>query len=154
MDTTIESQAMRSLQVRRAQRVLASLVCAVALPALATEAPCITAGRLDSQGRWAPQFTTVRLLDEAGRSLIARSKADLSRVRGVELTEPALLSACDHGRSIARGEATPGTQAPVPAAKPGRLAVQAVGFSPLQVGGELVELQVRVSAEAVTMITR
>jgi len=154
MFTPIELYPMRGSQIRRTRGFLAGLVCAAALPALGTEVSCISAGRLDSQQRWAPQFASVRLLDEAGRPLSARSKSDLSRVRGVELTAPALLSACDFGRPIVKGDAIPGTKAPVPAARPGRLAVQAVGFSPLQVGGELVELQVRVSAEEVTMITR
>ena len=129
----------------------------VLLSATTTQAfgqSCITAGRLNGQGQWAPQFQTVRLLDESGRPLAARSKADLSRVRAVEITQPALLSTCDGNRDLSRGEETPAAKASVPAAKPGRLSVEGVGFPKLQTGGELVELQVQVPADRIVMVTR
>ncbi len=122
--------------------------------AQAADASCITAGRLDADGRWAPQFQTVRLLDEAGRALPTRTRADLSRVRGVEITQPALLSTCEGERALTRGDDTTTAKAPVPAAKPGRLAVDGVGFPKLQSGGELVELKVQVPPDRVVMITR
>ncbi len=119
----------------------------------ASDATCISAGRLDSDGRWAPQFQEVRLLDEAGRALATRSKADLARVRGVEITQPALLSGCAGERGLPR-EDKAGSKAPVPAAKPGRLVVDGVGYAKLQTGGELVELKVQVPPDQVLMITR
>lgn len=122
---------------------------------------CITAGRLNAQGMWAPQFQTVRLLDEMGRPLAARGKAELSRVRAVEVTQPALLSACQGNGDLSRAEEAPAAKAPVPAAKapvpaakPGRLTVEGVSFPKLQTGGELVELQVQVPADRVIMVTR
>ncbi|MEY2618133.1 MAG: hypothetical protein RL522_1135 [Pseudomonadota bacterium] len=132
---------------------LAAMVCAAAGTAHASDASCISAGRLDGEGRWAPQFQEVRLLDEAGRTLATRSKADLSRVRGVELTQPALLSACAGDRGLTREERA-STKAPVPAAKPGRLVVDSVAYAKLQAGGELVELKVQVTPEQVVTITR
>ncbi len=128
-------------------------VCAAAGVAHASDASCISAGRLDGEGRWAPQFQEVRLLDEAGRTLATRSKADLARVRGVELTQPALLSACAGERGLTREERA-AAKAPVPAAKAGRLVVDGVTYAKLQTGGELVELKVQVTPEQVVMITR
>ncbi len=122
--------------------------------AQAADASCITAGRLDADGRWAPQFQTVRLLDDAGRALPTRTRADLARVRGVEITQPALLSTCEGERALTRGGDTTTAKAPVPAAKPGRLAVDGVGFPKLQSGGELVELKVQVPPDRVVMVTR
>lgn len=133
---------------------LAAWLWVAAAGAQAADASCITAGRLDTEGRWAPQFQTVRLLDEAGRALPARNRTDLARVRGVELTQPALLSACEGDRALTRGDDTVATKAPVPAAKPGRLVVEGVGFPKLQTGGELVELKVQVTPDRVEMIKR
>jgi len=130
---------------------VAALVCSTA--AQASDGSCISAGRLNSDGRWAPQFQAVRLLDEAGRTLATRSKTDLSQVRGVELSEPALLSICTGERGLTR-EDQAGTKSPVPAAKPGRLVVDGVGYAKLKTGGELVELKVQILAEQVVMITR
>ena len=45
-------------------------------------------------------------------------------------------------------------KAPVPAAKPGRHNVIGLGFPKLQIGGELVELKLQVSADQMVMITR
>ena len=52
---------------------------------------CITAGRMDTAG-WAPQFKSVRLLNEAGRVLVVKNKSELMQVKAVELKEAALLS--------------------------------------------------------------
>lgn len=142
---------------RTARRLgLTLLMCAgtVGVGAQTADASCISAGRLGGDGRWAPQFREVRLLDESGRALVSRGKADLSRVRGVELTQPALLSACAGERGLTRGEDTPTAKAPVPAARPGRLAVDGVVFAKLQTGGELVELKVQVAPDQVVMVTR
>lgn len=114
---------------------------------------CVIAGRMDA-GVWAPQFQSLRLLDESGRLLPVKNKAELARVRQVELTEPTLLSVCDGDQSLTRGDPTPVSKGPVPAAKPGRLAVTGVGFPKLQVGGELVELKVTVSSDQIVMMTR
>ena len=131
-----------------------ALVLFSAAAAQASDGSCITAGRFNAEGQWAPQFQTVRLLDEAGRPMVARGKADLSRVRAVELTEPALLSTCDGSRDVKRGEDPAAAKAAVPAARPGRLTVEGVGFPRLQTGGELVELKVQVPADRIVMLTR
>lgn len=133
---------------------LLALMALCAGAAQASEGSCISAGRLNAEGQWAPQFQSVRLIDEAGRPMAARSKAELARVRAVELTEPALLSVCDGSRGLARGDDSGGVKAAVPAARPGRLNVQGVGFAKLQSGGELVELTVQVPADRIVMVTR
>ena len=120
----------------------------------ASETSCITAGRMNADGNWSPQFQSVRLLDDAGRRLSVKLKSELTIVRGVELTEPALLSGCVGDREIARGNDAIPEKAPVPAAKAGRLNVISVGFPKLQIGGELVELKVQVNTDQIVMITR
>jgi hypothetical protein len=114
---------------------------------------CITAGRMDA-GTWAPQFPSVRLLDAQGRLLPVKNKSELTRVHGVELTEKALLSTCEGVKPLTRGPDTVATQGPVPAARPGRLSVVGVGFPKLQTGGELVELELVVSADQIVMVMR
>ena len=112
---------------------------------------CITAGRMDNSV-WAPQFLSVRLLDDAGRSLPVKNKSELTQVRAVELTEAALLSICDGNKAVARGEGVQ-TKGPVPAAKPGRFNVAGLGFPKLQ-NGELVEFELTIEADQIVMITR
>ena len=119
--------------------------------ACASESSCITAGRINDAGNWSPQFQSVRLLDDSDRRLSIKLKSELTLVRGVELTEPALLSGCVGDREIARGNDAIPEKAPVPA---GRLNVISVGFPKLQIGGELVELKVQVNNDQIVMITR
>lgn len=111
---------------------------------------CITAGRMDNSV-WAPQFQSVRLLDDAGRILPVKNKSELTQVRAVELTEAALLSVCD-GNKVAQGEGVQ-TKGAVPAAKPGRFTVAGLGFPKLQ-NGELVEFELTIAADQIVMITR
>lgn len=113
---------------------------------------CITAGRMNDKG-WAPQFQSVRLLDAAGRSLQTKTASDLQNVREVELTEQALLSACDGDRPLSRGLDSP-AKGPVPAVKPGRYKVEGIGFPKLQTGGVLVELNVVAAENQIILITR
>lgn len=134
-------------------RLLWPLVVFCLLPAGVQASSCITAGRL-AAGAWAPQFASVRLLDASGRLLPVQSKPELTRVRGVELTENALLSACEGDKPLTRGSVAAATQGPVPAAKPGRLSVVSVGFPKLQTGGELVELEVVLTQDQIVMVTR
>jgi hypothetical protein len=127
------------------------LLAAYVLPMGAQASTCITAGRMDNSV-WAPQFQTVRLLDDAGRILPVKNKSELTQVRAVELTEAALLSVCDGNKTVARGEGAQ-VKGPVPAAKPGRFSVAGLGFPKLQ-NGELVEFEVSIAAEQIVMITR
>jgi len=112
---------------------------------------CITAGRMDNSV-WAPQFQSVRLLDDAGRTLKVKNKSELTQVRAVELTEVTLLSACDGNKAVAQGEGVQ-SKGPVPAAKPGRFSVTGLGF-PKLLNGELVEFEITIAAEQIVMITR
>jgi hypothetical protein len=112
---------------------------------------CITAGRMNNSV-WAPQFQSVRLLDDAGRILPVKNKSELAQVRAVELTEAALLSVCDGNKAVAQGEGVQ-SKGPVPAAKPGRFNVAGLGFPKLQ-NGELVEFELTIEAEQIVMITR
>jgi len=120
----------------------------------ASETSCITAGRFNADGKWSPQFQSVKLLDDTGRSLSVKRKSELVLVRGVELLEPALLSGCEGDRALNRGTDVITDKAPVPAAKPGRHSVIGLGFPKLQIGGELVELKLQVNADQIVMITR
>jgi hypothetical protein len=72
-----------------------SLLLAACLFSIGVQASsCITAGRMDNSV-WAPQFQSVRLLDDAGRILPVKNISKLTQVRAVELTEAARLSVCD-----------------------------------------------------------
>ena len=112
---------------------------------------CITAGRMDN-AVWAPQFQSVRLLDDAGRNLKVKNKSELTQVRAVELTEAALLSACDGNKPVDRSDGVM-SKGPVPAAKPGRFNVSGMSFPKLR-SGELVEFEVTIVADQIAMITR
>ncbi|WP_295552766.1 hypothetical protein [Limnohabitans sp. Rim8] len=112
---------------------------------------CITAGRMDNSV-WAPQFQSVRLLDDAGRIFPVKNKSELAQVRAVELTEAALLSVCDGNKAVAQGEGVQ-SKGPVPAAKPGRFTVAGLGFPKLQ-NGELVEFELTIADDQIVMITR
>ena len=112
---------------------------------------CITAGRMDNAA-WAPQFQSVRLLDNAGRNLTVKNKSELMQVRAVELTEAALLSVCDGNKSVDRSDGVV-SKGPVPAAKPGRFNVAGLSFPRLR-SGELVEFEVTIAADQIVMITR
>lgn len=146
--TTFPIQPMAKLN-----RMLLPVALSCLLATAAHASSCITAGRMDA-GRWAPQFQSVRLLDEAGKLLPVKNKSELARVRAVELTEPTLLSVCAGDQPLTRGDAVPAPKGPVPAAKPGRFSVAGMTFPKLQVGGELVELEVRVAPDQVVMLTR
>ena len=113
---------------------------------------CITAGRMDTAG-WAPQFKSVHLLNEAGRVLVVKNKSELTQVKVVELKEAALLSTCDGNKSLTRGDDAT-IKGSVPAAKPGRFNVVGLGYPKLQFGGELVEFEITVAADQISMITR
>lgn len=129
-----------------------SLLLAVCLLSIGVQASsCITAGRMDNSV-WAPQFQSVRLLDDAGRLLQVKNKSELTQVRAVELTEAALLSVCDGNKAVAQGEGVQ-SKGPVPAAKPGRFTVAGLGFPKLQ-NGELVEFELTIAADQIVMITR
>ena len=129
---------------------LAVLVCTLFNSAFAST--CITAGRMDTAG-WAPQFKSVRLLNEAGRVLVVKNKSELMQVKAVELKEAALLSTCDGNKSLTRGDDAT-IKGAVPAAKPGRFDVVGLGFQKLQIGGELVEFEITVAADQIATITR
>jgi hypothetical protein len=127
------------------------LFAACLLPMGVQASTCITAGRMDN-AVWAPQFQSVRLLDDAGRILSVKNKSQLTRVQAVELTEAALLSVCDGNKAVARGEGAQ-SKGPVPAAKPGRFSVAGLGFPKLQ-NGELVEFELTIGADQMVMISR
>jgi hypothetical protein len=93
------------------------LLAACPLPIRVHTTACITAGQMDNSV-WAPQFQTVRLLDEAGRISPVKNKFELTQVRAVELNEAVLLSVCDTNKALSRADCVQ-SKGPVPAAKPG-----------------------------------
>ena len=127
------------------------LLAACLLPFGVQASTCITAGRMDNSV-WAPQFQSVRLLDDAGRILPVKKKSELTQVQAVELTEAALLSVCGGDKAVARGEGVQ-SKGPVPAAKPGRFSVAGLGFPKLQ-NGELVEFELTIAQDQIVMIKR
>jgi hypothetical protein len=121
----------------------------------ASDVACITAGRLDSNGQWAPKFDSVRLLDGLGRAISSSKKDELKNLQVLEIAEPALLSACLGDKPMTPADGSQAqTKSPVPAAKPGRVAVLGVGYPQLRVGGALVEVKVQVTADQIVMLTR
>jgi len=121
----------------------------------ASDLACITAGRLDSNGQWAPKFDSVRLLDGLGRAISSSKKDELRNLQALEITEPALLSACLGDKPMPPADGSQAqTKSPVPAAKPGRVAVVGVGYPQLRVGGALAEVKVQVTADQIVMLTR
>lgn len=138
---------MTTLKILKPSLLLAACILSISVQA----SSCITAGRMDNSV-WAPQFQSVRLLDDAGRIVPVKNKSELTKVRAVELTEAALLSVCDGNKAIARGDGVQ-SKGPVPAAKPGRLNVIGLSFPKLQ-NGELVEFEVKIAADQIVMITR
>ena len=121
----------------------------------AFDVACITAGRLNGNGQWAPKFDSVRLLDSAGQSISSSNKDDLKNLQVLDITEPALLSACEGDKPLTTEDSSPArTKSPVPAVKPGRFSVVGLGYPQLRVGGALVEVKVQVSADQIVMLTR
>lgn len=121
----------------------------------ASEIACITAGRLDGNGQWAPKFDSVRLLDGLGRAIASSKKDDLKNLQVLDITEPALLSACEGDQPLTPADGSQArTKTPVPAVKPGRVPVVGLGYPQLSVGGALVEVKVQVSADQIVMLTR
>ena len=89
------------------------------------------------------------------KAISSSKKADLQAVKALQITEPALLSVCEGDRPLASGEGTPvKPKTPVPAAKPGRLAVVGIGYPQLRVGGALVEVKVQISADQTILVLR
>ena len=139
-----------------------ALVCGATLAGLVSgssfaqgnEGSCIVAGRLGTDGYWAPRFDSVQLLGADGQALPGGGKQALASVRQVRLSAPALLSRCDGSGQLALGPEVPGAKMPVPAVGPGVVAVESVSFPKLRTGGELVELKLTVPAERVVMLTR
>ncbi|MBC5782844.1 hypothetical protein H8N03_07785 [Ramlibacter sp. USB13] len=139
----------------KASLFLLAAAAAFAAPAFAQpDAQCIVAGRL-SDGLWAPKHGTIHLFDGDGRPVATPTKAALANVRRATLDEPALLSKCDGNNTLFNADnEPPGRKTEVPALARGTVEVESVAYPKLQVGGELVELRVRVPAERVVMMTR
>jgi hypothetical protein len=122
----------------------------------AGEAQCVLAGRLNSDGRWAPQAAGMQLLDAGGKLVASSGKSALSSVNAVRLAKPALLTKCNAGQAMADGDASTGSKSPTPALTAGSapIEVQAMATLPGRAGGQWVELRVSVPAERVVMLSR
>lgn len=121
----------------------------------ASEIACITAGRLDGNSQWAPKLNSVRLLDGSGQAISSSNKEALKNVQALEITEPALMSACEGDKPLTPADGSQAqTKSPVPAAKPGRVTVVGLSYPQLRVGGALVEVKVQVPADQIVMLTR
>jgi hypothetical protein len=122
----------------------------------AAPAQCILAGRLDADQRWAPQARGVELLDATGKRVTASGKEALTLVKAVRLTQPALLSTCNGNQSLPEGDASPAKKSPAPAVSASKepIAVQAVAYPPMRVGGALVELELQLPSNRLIALTR
>jgi hypothetical protein len=137
--------------------MLLGLALAAFLPTLhANESHCILAGRLNSEGRWAPQASGMQLLNAEGKLVSGASSSALSAIKAVRVTKPALLASCNAGQAMPYGDATKANKNPVPAVKAGNtpLEVQAMSTLPGRAGGQWVELRLNVPAERVVILTR
>jgi hypothetical protein len=123
---------------------------------------CILAGRLDSEAQWAPKFANLELLDSEGKLIQPRvanqqsAKDLLAGVKQVRVKAPALLSSCNGNQAIPKGESQAiqaHTQAPAVSAGAALIAVEAISYPPLGLGGEWVELKLALQQERVTMIS-
>jgi hypothetical protein len=153
-----------------AQSFLLASLCATALlsagPSAAQTAStltagdamqCILAGRLNTDQRWAPQARGVELLDATGKRVTSSDKAALNGVKQVRIASPALLSTCNGNQALPSGDDQAKTQKTVAAAVSANatpINVEAVGFPPLRVGGELVELRLTLPSERIVSLTR
>lgn len=122
----------------------------------AGQAQCILAGRVSSEGRWAPQASGMQLLDVAGKPVTGAAPSSLSTIKAVRLAETALLASCNAGQVMADGDASQGSKSPAPAVTAGNIPVQvqAMAMLPGRAGGQWVELRLNVPAERVVMLTR
>jgi hypothetical protein len=161
----------------RSRKVLLAAI-SLGLVALALQAPptaraqstqaspdqgqCILAGRLDSEAQWAPKFANLDLLDSEGKSIQPRvanqqsAKDLLATVKQVRIKSPALLSSCNGNQAIPKGDGQASqahAQAPAVSAGAGLIAVEAISYPPLGLGGQWVELKLALQAERVTMIS-
>ncbi len=143
------------LQFLFTYRTLAlGFVLVASLPALqASESQCILAGRVNQEGRWAPQAKGMQLLDAAGKPVSGAAQSMLSNVKAVRLAEPALLSTCNAGQAMANGEAIRGSKSPAPALTAGNtpIEVQALATLPGRAGAQWIELRVSVPTERMVM---
>ena len=123
---------------------------------------CILAGRLDSDSQWAPKFANLDLLDSEGKSIQPRvanqqsAKDLLATVKQVRVKSPALLSACNGNQAIPSGDGQARqahAQAPAVSAGTALIAVEAISYPPLGLGGQWVELKLALQQERVTMIS-
>ncbi len=105
---------------------------------------CILAGRLNSDGQWAPRLAGVALLGGQGQAITRGTPEALAQVKQVRVSRDAALSACNDRQAIAKGGDTPGAKAPVPAVKAGKTALDVTGVNTLpleKAGGSWVELK-------------
>ncbi len=138
------------------------LASAQSSPAGPVEGQCILAGRLDTEAQWAPKFGNLELLDSEGKLIQLRvanqqsAKDLLASVKQVRIKAPALLSACNGKQAIPKGDSQASqahAQAPAVSASSAPIAVEAISYPPLGLGGEWVELKLALQQERVTMIS-
>jgi hypothetical protein len=122
---------------------------------------CILAGRIDSDSQWAPRFKNLELLDADGKAIQPRlttqqsAKDLLATVKQVRINAPAFLSTCNGHQAIPNGDGLPSvahTEAPAVSAGKALIAVEAISYPPLGLGGEWVELKLALQQERVTML--
>jgi hypothetical protein len=120
---------------------------------IAQAAGCITAGRIDEQGRWAPRMGGVELIDAQGRA-VSGPRASLEAIKAVRILADAPFSMCQgNAGPLARTDTSPGAREPSQHVRAGvaPLNVQAVFTPSLRAGARLVELQVAAPTERIVL---
>jgi hypothetical protein len=122
----------------------------------AGDAQCILAGRLNSEGRWAPQASGVTLLDASGQRIRSIGKPALDAVKAVRVNEPALLAKCNGNQPLADGDAGTGNKSPSPAVTAGSAPINVKALATIagRAGGQWVELRVDAPPERVSLLVR
>jgi hypothetical protein len=117
---------------------------------------CIFAGRLNTEGRWAPLASGLTLLDANGKPLAQQGKAALDNAKAVRINKNALLAQCNGNQALPSGDASQGSKSPAPALSAGSAAIPilATAYAPVSAGGQWVELKLDVPPQRVVMLTR
>jgi hypothetical protein len=117
---------------------------------------CILAGRINSDGNWAPLAQGLQLMDAAGQMTSGTATVALDAIKEVRISKPALLARCQNKEPMANGDPSSGRKSAAPAVKAGSqaLPVLAASVLPSRSGGQWVELRLSVPGERIVQVTR
>jgi hypothetical protein len=145
---------MKSLTLLRACVGLIAL-CGAAVTMAQSQTSCVTAGRINDAGQWAPQLEGLRFLDAEGKVLRGTPEDILKKLKQISVSKPLPLSACQASVSpLPELKEAPGAKREKSqhlTASTKLVEVSAVHRPGLRSGGSLVELQVLAPATRIAM---